>query len=113
GDLHPRVSIYFQPDLASVIGDQLGALVLRDWYADIYFDKKREFRARVGQSKVPFGFENMQSRQIRLAFDRYDALNSAVKDERDLGIFFYWAPLRIRKRFSDLVSSNLKGSGDY
>jgi hypothetical protein len=113
GDLHPRVSIYLQPDLASVIGEQLGAAVLRDWYADIYFDKKREFRVRVGQSKVPFGFENLQSSQNRLAFDRNDALNSAFKDERDLGLFLYWAPDRIRKRFSDLVSANLKGSGDY
>lgn len=113
GDLHPRVSIYLQPDFASAIGDQLGVAILRDWYADLYLDKKREFRLRVGQSKVPFGFENMQSSQNRLALDRNDALNSAVKDERDLGVFFYWAPDRIRKRFADLVSSGLKGSGDY
>jgi len=113
GDVHPRVSIYLQPDFASAIGDQLGVAIIRDWYADIYFDKKKEFRVRVGQSKVPFGFENMQSSQNRLALDRNDALNSAVKDERDLGVFLYWAPDRIRKRFADLVSSNLKGSGDY
>ncbi|MBA3548543.1 MAG: porin [Nannocystis sp.] len=113
GDVHPRVSIYLQPDFASAIGDQLGVAIVRDWYADIYFDKKKEFRVRVGQSKVPFGFENMQSSQNRLALDRNDALNSAVKDERDLGVFLYWAPDRIRKRFADLVSSNLKGSGDY
>ena len=113
GDVHPRVSIYLQPDFASAIGDQQGVTIMRDWYADLHFDKKREFRLRVGQSKVPFGFENMQSSQNRLALDRNDALNSAVKDERDLGAFLYWAPTRIRKRFSDLVASNLKGSGDY
>jgi hypothetical protein len=113
GDLHPRVSIYFQPDFASSVGDQLGAVILRDWYADLHLDKKKEFRIRLGQSKVPFGFENMQSSQNRLPLDRNDALNSAVKDERDLGAFFYWAPARIRERFKHLVSSGLKGSGDY
>mgnify|MGYP002621365575 FL=1 len=80
---------------------------------DLHLDKKREFRIRLGQSKVPFGFENMQSSQNRLPLDRNDALNSAVKDERDMGAFFYWAPSRIRERFSHLVNSGLKGSGDY
>lgn len=113
GDVHPRVSVYFQPDFASVIGEQLGVAILRDWYADIFLDDKKEFRLRVGQSKVPFGFENMQSSQNRLPLDRNDALNSAVKDERDLGVFFYWAPEHIRARFKYLVESGLKGSGDY
>jgi hypothetical protein len=113
GDVHPHVSIYLQPDFASAISDQLGVAILRDWYADVFFDKKREFRLRVGQSKVPYGFENLQSSQNRLPLDRNDALNSAVKDERDLGIFFYWAPDEIRKRFRHLVDAGLKGSGDY
>jgi hypothetical protein len=55
----------------------------------------------------------MQSSQNRLALDRNDALNSAVSNERDLGVFFYWAPKHIRQRFSYLVNSGLKGSGDY
>jgi hypothetical protein len=113
GDIHPRVSIYLQPDFASAVGEQLGVAILRDWYADIFLDEKKEFRVRAGQSKVPFGFENLQSSQNRLALDRNDALNSAVKDERDLGLFFYWTPAPIRERFKHLVSSGLKGSGDY
>ncbi|WP_163782781.1 porin [Myxococcus vastator] len=113
GDVHDRVSIYLQPDFASVIGDQYNVSIVRDWYADIFLDAKKEFRLRVGQSKVPFGFENLQSSQNRLALDRNDAINSAVKDERDLGVFFYWAPAEIRKRFKFLVDNNLKGSGDY
>jgi hypothetical protein len=36
-----------------------------------------------------------------------------VSNERDLGIFFYWAPKNIRDRFSMLVRDGLKGSGDY
>ncbi|RKI00383.1 porin [Corallococcus sp. AB038B] len=113
GDVHPHVSIYLQPDFASVIGDQYNVAVMRDWYADIFVDAKKEFRFRVGQSKVPFGFENLQSSQNRLALDRNDAINSALKDERDVGVFFYWAPSHIRERFKYLVDSGLKGSGDY
>jgi hypothetical protein len=113
GEVHEHVSIYLQPDFASVIGEQFHVAILRDWYADIFFDKKKEFRLRVGQSKVPFGFENLQSSQNRAPLDRNDALNSALRDERDLGGFFYWAPAEIRQRFADLANSKLKGSGDY
>jgi hypothetical protein len=76
-------------------------------------DKKKEYRFRVGQSKVPYGFENLQSSQNRLTLDRNDALNSAVANERDLGVFFYWAPSKIRDRFAMLVKDGYKGSGDY
>ena len=48
-----------------------------------------------------------------MPFDRNDALNSAVSNERDLGVFFYWAPAKTRKLFSALVNDGLKGSGDY
>ncbi len=113
GDVHPQVAVYLQTDFASAIADQNHVAIVRDWYADIALDADKEFRFRVGQSKVPFGFENLQSSQNRLPFDRNDAINSAVKDERDLGLFAYWAPAHIRKRFKDLVDNNLKGSGDY
>ncbi len=113
GEVHERVSIYLQPDFASVIGEQLNVAIMRDWYADIFLDARKEFRLRVGQSKVPYGFENLQSSQNRLPFDRNDAINSALKDERDIGLFFYWAPQHIRDRFKLLVDSGLKGSGDY
>lgn len=76
-------------------------------------DTHKEYRLRFGQSKVPYGFENMQSSQNRLSLDRADPTNSPVANERDLGVFFYWAPTKIRERFSYLVSSGLKGSGDY
>lgn len=113
GDLNDRVFMYIQPDLASYAGPVQHLAQLRDFYFDIALDKKKEFRIRVGQSKVPFGFENLQSSQNRLSLDRNDPLNSAVANERDLGAFFFWAPEHIRRRFSYLVSSGLKGSGDY
>jgi hypothetical protein len=80
---------------------------------DLALDKKKEYRLRVGQSKVPYGFENMQSSQNRLALDRNDALNSAVSNERDMGVFFYYAPEKIRARFASLIADGLKGNGDY
>jgi hypothetical protein len=114
GQVHERVYIYIQPDFAS--SPVTGALhfgQIRDAYFDVSLDKKGEFRLRFGQSKMPFGFENLQSSQNRLPLDRNDALNSAMANERDLGVVFYWAPKAIRERFAYLVSSGLKGTGDY
>lgn len=110
GQIHPRVFLYIQPDFASG-GSNL--VQIRDAYFDLGLDPDNEFRVRIGQSKVPFGFENMQSSQNRLPLDRHDGMNSAVPNERETGVFFYYAPKEIRKRFSYLVSSGLKGSGDY
>ena len=113
GDIHPQLSFYMQLDLASAIDEQLNVAILRDLYADVFLDKTKNFRIRVGQSKVPFGFENLQSSQNRLSLDRSDAVNTAVKDERDIGLFAYWTPEKQRKIFKHLVDDGLKGSGDY
>lgn len=94
GDLNEHVSLYFQPDFASTpTGSTTSNFAqLRDAYADIFFDKKREYRVRVGQSKMPYGWENLQSSQNRLSLDRADALNSGLRDERDIGAVFCTAP---------------------
>ena len=113
GYIHKRVFFYIQPDFGSSTGTAQNIFQLRDAYLDVSLDKKNEFRIRLGQSKVPFGFENMQSSQNRLPLDRNDGLNSAVSNERDLGAFFYWAPTKTRELFTSFVRDNLKGSGDY
>ncbi len=114
GQVSKRVYIYIQPDFASSASSTgLHFGQLRDAYVDLGFDDKNEFRLRIGQSKVPFGFENMQSSQNRIPLDRNDGLNSALSNERDMGAFFYWAPESKRKLFSALVRDGLKGSGDY
>lgn len=114
GQVSKKVYFYIQPDFASSpSSDKLHFAQLRDAYFDIGIDNDNEFRFRIGQSKVPYGFENMQSSQNRISLDRNDALNSAVSNERDLGVFFYWAPKNKRKLFSSLVNDGLKGSGDY
>lgn len=114
GQIGKRVYFYIQPDIASdAASDKLHFGQLRDAYMDIGFDEDNEFRLRIGQSKIPYGFENMQSSSNRLPLDRHDGLNSAVKNERDLGVFFYWAPKEKRELFSRVNREGLKGSGDY
>ncbi|WP_228694355.1 porin [Lunatimonas sp.] len=110
GDIHERIYFYIQPDFASG-GSHLAQI--RDAYFDLALDAKQELRLRIGQSKVPFGYENLQSSQNRIPLDRNDGLNSAVANERDIGLMLYFAPSKIRERFRYLVSSGLKGSGDY
>ncbi len=114
GQISKNVYFYIQPDFASSpSSDRLHFAQIRDAYFDVGVDNDNEFRFRIGQSKVPYGFENMQSSQNRIPLDRNDALNSAVANERDMGVFFYWAPKEKRKLFSSLVNDGLKGSGDY
>jgi hypothetical protein len=114
GNLGERVYFYIQPDMASSVSTtSLHFAQIRDAYFDVTLDAKKEYRIRFGQSKVPYGFENLQSSQNRLTLDRNDALNSALSNERDLGVSFMYAPDKIRKRFAHLVSAGLKGSGDY
>ena len=119
GDVSDRVFIYIQPDYATSATatnnnqPQQNYLQIRDMYFDYHLTEDKEFRIRFGQSKVPFGFENLQSSGLRTAFDRSDAINSAAPNERDTGIFLMYAPTVIRQRFKDLANASLKGSGDY
>lgn len=114
GDVSSHVFLYAQLDYnGSVGGSGDRGLQARDLYADIALDADKEYRFRVGQSKAPFGFVNLQSSQNRAAMERPDALNSAVEGERDIGVFFLWAPKEIREVFKQLVRKGLKGSGDY
>lgn len=112
GDVTDHVYLYLQTDMQASVGGST-SLQGRDVYADVSLDPAREFRVRLGLSKVPYGFSNLQSSQNRYALERPDALNSAVEGERDMGAYFIWAPYEIRNRFKDLVKMGLRGSGDY
>lgn len=113
GNVSPRVSIYIQPDYGSDAAGGLHYLQMRDAYFDLALDADRVHRLRFGQSKIPFGFENLQSSSNRLPLDRNDALNSALPNERDIGLIYYLTPAVAAQRFKMLVDSGLKGSGDY
>lgn len=113
GDVTERLYVYAQIEFAGTPANTDYTLQMRDYYADLALDQDKEFRFRVGLSKVPFGFVNLQSSQNRTALERADAMNSAVEGERDMGAYLMWAPKEVRARFRDLVKNGLKGSGDY
>lgn len=113
GDISDRVSIYIQPDFASTTGNGINYGQLRDAYFDLAFDKNKTWRIRLGQTKIPYGFEAMQSSSNRLPLDRSDGINSSFLNERDLGAFLYWAPKEKRELLSRLSDDGLKGSGDF
>jgi hypothetical protein len=115
GDLSDHLYLYAQLDYAASVFGSGGSsgLQSRDLYGDISLDDAHIYRFRVGQSKVPYGFVNLQSSQNRGPFERPDALNSAVEGERDIGIYFMYTPVEVRSRFKELVKTGLKGSGDY
>jgi hypothetical protein len=55
----------------------------------------------------------MQSSSKRFTLDRNDALNSAVRDERDVGAFYYYTPKNIQTIFKEIDAKRLRGSGNY
>ena len=115
GSAGDHLDVYIQPDFGSTpqgaTNGNFGQL--RDFYGDINIDKEKVHRVRVGQSKVPYGFENMQSSSKRLTLDRNDAFNSAVKDERDIGAFYYYTPVAIQDLFKEIDDMGLKSTGNY
>jgi hypothetical protein len=117
GDVSDHLYVYLQPDFASSVSGSAADVTyftqIRDWYGDVYFDTEKVFRLRMGQSKVPYGWENMQSSSNRIPLDRSDGMNSAVRNERDLGMFFYWTPEYAQDLFKYVLDEGLKGSGNY
>lgn len=119
GDLNDHVSLYFQPDFAAAVSNQSvgerreNSVSLRDMYADVFPTGDKSFRIRLGQSKVPYGWENMQSSSNRLALDRTDAINTAAAGERDMGIVAYYTPPRVQKIWDRLTADGQKLFGNY
>jgi hypothetical protein len=119
GDLNDHVSLYLQPDFATAVSNQsVGERresfgQLRDAYVDVFPTADHSLRLRLGQSKVPFGWENLQSSSSRLALDRTDAINSAVPGERDLGIVLYYTPARVQQIWNRLALDGQKLFGNY
>lgn len=119
GDISDRVSLYLQHDFGTAIsGQQAGERregfgQLRDAYADVFIDKARQFKVRLGQSKVPYGWENLQSSSNRLTLDRSDGINSAAPGERDLGVIAYFTPRHVQAIWDELNKEGQKTFGNY
>ena len=119
GDITDDVSIYIQPDFATAVSNQSvgerreGFGQLRDAYVDWHFGANKEWSLRFGQSKVPFGWENLQSSGNRVPLDRTDAINSAVPGERDLGVIAYYTPTQVDRIWKRLAADGQKLFGNY
>ncbi|MES2303037.1 MAG: porin, partial [Pseudomonadota bacterium] len=119
GDISNRVSLYMQGDLSAAVSNQTGGesrqnfFQMRDAYADVWLDKARTLKVRLGQSKIPFGWENLQSSSNRVPLDRSDAINAPVPGERDLGVAAYYTPPKIQAIWDELTHDGQKLFGNY
>jgi hypothetical protein len=119
GDITDRLQLYFQHDFGAAVNNQSSTErrenfgQLRDVYADWFLDPERRLRLRFGQSKVPFGWENLQSSSNRLPLDRSDAINSGVPGERDVGINVYYTPAPVQAIWDRLTKDKQKLFGNY
>lgn len=119
GNVTNNIALYFQTDFATAVTGQSNGErresfgQLRDAYVDVFLDRGHELRVRFGQSKVPFGWENLQSSSNRITIDRSDAINSAMPSERDLGIALYYTPAQVKTIWDRLAADGQKLFGNY
>jgi hypothetical protein len=119
GDITDRLQLYFQHDFGAAVNNQSSTErrenfgQLRDVYVDWFLDPERRLRLRFGQSKVPFGWENLQSSSNRVPLDRSDAINSGVPGERDVGVNAYYTPDAVQAIWDQLTKNKQKLFGNY
>lgn len=111
GQITPRIYFSIQPDFAQSVDGKNLVGTIKDMYFDIGLNSKNEYKLRIGQGKVPYGYGNLQSSGDRLSLDRDDAMNSGLKDERDLGIYLIWTGEKQQKLMKEL--KDLKHAGDF
>lgn len=117
GNLSEHLFLYIQPDFSAGVPGALQGEInytqLRDCYGDVNLTTDKVHRVRVGLSKIPYGWDNMQSSSNRIPLDRSDAINSAVNGERGMGVFYYWTPDYAQDLYKEVLDEGLKGSGNY
>jgi hypothetical protein len=109
GDVNEHLSLYAQVDASGSVASGSGStfgVQLRDLYADVFPFESHDYRFRLGQSKIPYDWVNMQSSQNRAPMERPDSINSAAEGERDLGAFFMYAPKEVRARLKEPMQWN-------
>jgi hypothetical protein len=112
GQVSEHVAFFLQPDFATNVSGNITVATLRDMYGDWIFDKKKEYRLRVGLQRVPCSFDNWQASRVRMALDRADATNSCANSERDVGVAFMWSPTIAQVRYKQMLDY-MYGPGDY
>jgi hypothetical protein len=106
----PRAGLYLSWDLST---EPSSYAQMRDAYLDVLPGGQKALRIRMGQHIIPISYEAVQSSAVRVPFDRSDAVNSGLNNERDIGVTVSWAPTPLKDRWSDLGKRAQKGAGDY
>jgi len=111
GKIHDRIFVFIQPDFANSASNSKHVVRLSDAYSDLYIDKNAVFRLRIGQSRVPFGYEHLQSSRHRLSLEASEAFANTWSNGRDIGVQFLCTPIKQKQLFKTIAS--MKGTGDY
>ncbi|MCX7597921.1 MAG: OprO/OprP family phosphate-selective porin [Armatimonadetes bacterium] len=96
---------YFQLDFGR------GEPTVKDAWVQRALSAGREWRWRLGQQKVPFGFETPQSDNDRLPFERTNLSTTLFPGNRDTGLVLYYT----RPQDAALFASGREvfGAGDF
>lgn len=98
--------VVVEPDLGE------GKVEVRDVYVQRWIGAERTFSFRLGQQKIPFGFETPQSSSVRLPFERNYLAANMFPGERDTGLVFFYTDPDDHHLF-DASRKTAFGVGDY
>jgi hypothetical protein len=101
-----RAEVYLQTDVGQ------GKVEVRDAWAQYTVGANMASRFRMGQQKVPFGYETPQSSGSRLPLERNWLTRNEIPGERDTGLVYYWTQPADKELF-DFAKKNEWAPGDY
>lgn len=99
--------VYVQSEYSDPSG-----LSLKDFYLDRYLGDDQAHRVRVGQQKVPFGFEVVQSPLERLPLEDNWTTRRTIPGLRDTGVTWMYTTPEDATLFAE-ARSKWFGAGDY
>lgn len=97
--------VYFHLDFGR------GEPTVKDVWVQRLFGDDRQWRLRLGQQKLPFGFETAQSDADRLPFERTNLATTFFPGNRDTGLVFYYTCPQDAALFA--AGREVFGAGDY
>jgi len=97
--------VYFHLDFGR------GEPTVKDVWVQRLFGDDRQWRLRLGQQKVPFGFETAQSDADRLPFERTNLATAFFPGNRDTGVVLYYTRPQDAALFA--AGREAFGAGDY
>lgn len=111
-----RIAVEAKPSSTSKVYVQIdgggGSVSIKDAWAEVSIKPDLAARIRVGQQKVPFGFEVPQSSSVRLPLERNWVTRRTILEERDTGITAFYT-LPEDKALFEMGKSEFWAPGDY